>query len=200
MSVLVGRPAPDFTAAAVLGDGSIVEDFKLSDYKGKYVVIFFYPLDFTFVCPSEIIAHDHRVSAFEERGVQVIGVSIDSQFSHYAWRNTPVDKGGIGPVKFPLVADVNHDIVTNYGIAHPEAGVAMRASFLIDKEGVVQHQVVNNLPLGREVDEMLRLVDALQFTEEHGEVCPAGWQKGQSGMKPTTEGVADYLANNAEQL
>lgn len=200
MSVLVGRPAPDFTSAAVLGDGSIVEDFKLSDYKGKYVVIFFYPLDFTFVCPSEIIAHDHRVAAFEERGVQVIGVSIDSQFTHHAWRNTPVEKGGIGPVKFPLVADINHDIVTNYGIAHPEAGVALRASFLIDKEGVVQHQVVNNLPLGREVDEMLRLVDALQFTEEHGEVCPAGWQKGQSGMKPTTDGVAEYLADNAENL
>ena len=200
MSVLVGRPAPDFTSAAVLADGSIVEDFKLSDYKGKYVVIFFYPLDFTFVCPSEIIAHDHRVAAFEERGVQVIGVSIDSQFTHHAWRNTPVEKGGIGPVKFPLVADVNHDIVTNYGIAHPEAGVALRASFLIDKDGVVQHQVVNNLPLGREVDEMLRLVDALQFTEEHGEVCPAGWQKGQSGMKPTSEGVAEYLAGNAENL
>ncbi|MGJ8669182.1 MAG: peroxiredoxin [Oceanococcus sp.] len=200
MSVLVGRPAPDFTAAAVLGDGSIVEDFKLSDYKGKYVVIFFYPLDFTFVCPSEIIAHDHRVAAFEERGVQVIGVSIDSQFTHHAWRNTPVEKGGIGPVKFPLVADVNHDIVTNYGIAHPEAGVALRASFLIDKDGVVQHQVVNNLPLGREVDEMLRLVDALQFTEQHGEVCPAGWQKGQSGMKPTSDGVAEYLAGNADNL
>ena len=200
MSVLVGRPAPDFTSAAVLGDGTIVENFKLSDFKGKYVVIFFYPLDFTFVCPSEIIAHDHRVAAFEERGVQVIGVSIDSQFSHFAWRNTPVNKGGIGPVKFPLVADVNHDIVTNYGIAHPEAGVALRASFLIDKDGIVQHQVVNNLPLGREVDEMLRLVDALQFTEEHGEVCPAGWQKGQSGMKPTTDGVAEYLAGNADKL
>ena len=200
MSVLVGRPAPDFTSAAVLGDGTIVENFKLSDFKGKYVVIFFYPLDFTFVCPSEIIAHDHRVAAFEERGVQVIGVSIDSQFSTFAWRNTPVNKGGIGPVKFPLVADVNHDIVTNYGIAHPEAGVALRASFLIDKDGIVQHQVVNNLPLGREVDEMLRLVDALQFTEEHGEVCPAGWQKGQSGMKPTTDGVAEYLAGNADKL
>ncbi len=200
MSVLVGRSAPDFTAAAVLGDGSIVEDFKLSDYKGKYVVLFFYPLDFTFVCPSEIIAHDHRVAAFEERGAQVIGVSIDSQFSHYAWRNTPVDKGGIGPVKFPLVADINHDIVTAYGIAHPEAGVALRASFLIDKEGVVQHQVVNNLPLGREVDEMLRLLDALQFTEVHGEVCPAGWNKGQAGMKPTAQGVAEYLADNAADL
>lgn len=200
MSVLVGRPAPDFTAAAVLGDGTIVDDFKLSDFKGKYVVLFFYPLDFTFVCPSEIIAHDHRAAAFEQRGAQIIGVSIDSQFAHFAWRNTPVDKGGIGPVKFPLVADTNHDIVSAYGIAHPDAGVAMRASFLIDKEGVVQHQVVNNLPLGREVDEMLRLLDALQFTETHGEVCPAGWQKGQSGMKPTAEGVAEYLAGNAADL
>ena len=162
MSVLVGRNAPDFTAAAVMPDGSIVEDFKLSDLRGKYTVLFFWPLDFTFVCPSEIIAHDKRVAAFEERGVQVVGVSIDSQFTHFAWRNTPVDKGGIGEVKFPMVADVNHDIVAKYGIAHPDAGVAMRASFLIDKEGVVQHQVVNNLPLGREVDEMLRLVDALQ--------------------------------------
>ena len=200
MSVLVGRNAPDFTAAAVMPDGSIVEDFKLSDLRGKYTVLFFWPLDFTFVCPSEIIAHDKRVAAFEERGVQVVGVSIDSQFTHCAWRNTPVDKGGIGEVKFPMVADVNHDIVAKYGIAHPDAGVAMRASFLIDKEGVVQHQVVNNLPLGREVDEMLRLVDALQFTEEHGEVCPAGWQKGDAGMKPTSAGVAEYLSSNADKL
>lgn len=200
MSVLVGRQAPDFTAAAVMGDGSIKEDFKLSDYKGQYVVVFFYPLDFTFVCPSEIIAHDHRAEAFAERGVQLVGVSIDSQFTHFAWRNTDVNNGGIGPVKFPLVADTKQEIMKSYGIDHPEAGVAMRASFLIDKDGVVQHQVVNNLPLGREVDEMLRLVDALQFTEEHGEVCPAGWRKGDSGMKPTTEGVAEYLSGNADKL
>ncbi|MDX1496075.1 MAG: peroxiredoxin [Salinisphaeraceae bacterium] len=200
MSVLVGRQAPDFTAAAVMGDGSIKEDFKLSDYKGQYVVLFFYPLDFTFVCPSEIIAHDHRAEAFAERGVQLVGVSIDSQFTHFAWRNTDVNNGGIGPVQFPLVADTKQEIMKSYGIDHPEAGVAMRASFLIDKDGVVQHQVVNNLPLGREVDEMLRLVDALQFTEEHGEVCPAGWRKGDSGMKPTTEGVAEYLSGNADKL
>lgn len=200
MSVLVGREAPDFTAAAVMGDGSIKEDFKLSDYKGKYVVLFFYPLDFTFVCPSEIIAHDHRADAFAERDVQLVGVSIDSQFTHFAWRNTEVSNGGIGPVKFPLVADTKQEIMKAYGIDHPEAGVALRASFLIDKDGVVQHQVVNNLPLGREVDEMLRLVDALQFTEEHGEVCPAGWQKGKPGMKASTEGVAEYLAANAEAL
>ena len=180
-------------------DGSIKADFSLQDYRGKYVVLFFYPLDFTFVCPSEIIAHDKRVAAFAERGVELIGVSIDSQFTHAAWRNTAVDQGGIGPVKFPLVADINHSIVQSYGVEHPD-GVALRGSFLIDKDGIVQHAVVNNLPLGRNVDEMLRLVDALQFTEQHGEVCPAGWQAGDQGMKPTADGVADYLANNSDKL
>ena len=199
MSVLVSQPAPDFTAAAVLPDGSINENFRLSDLKGKYVVLFFWPLDFTFVCPSEIIAHDHRVSKFKDLGVEVVGVSIDSAFTHHAWRNTPVEKGGIGPVQFPIVADVRHDIVRAYGVEHPD-GVALRASFLIDKNGIVQHQVVNNLPLGRDVDEMLRLVEALQFTEEHGEVCPAGWRKGKPGMKPTAEGVASYLAEHSSAL
>jgi len=199
MSVLVNKQAPDFTAAAVLADGSITETFKLSDLKGKYVVLFFWPLDFTFVCPSEIIAHDRRMERFKELGVEVVGVSIDSQFTHFAWRNTPVNKGGIGPVRFPMVADVNHQIVRAYGVEH-EAGVALRASFLIDKDGVVQHQTVNNLPLGRNVDEMVRLVEALQFHEENGEVCPAGWQKGQSGMKADAAGVARYLAENAEAL
>lgn len=200
MSVLVGRPAPDFTAAAVLGDGSIVEDFKLSDYRGKYVVLFFYPLDFTFVCPSEIIAFDHRLEAFEERGVQVIGCSIDSQFTHHAWRNTPVDKGGIGPVAYPLVADVKHEICQAYDVEHPEAGVALRGSFLIDKEGIVRHQVVNDLPLGRNIDEMLRMIDALQYCEQHGEVCPAGWQRGKKAMQPTPEGVARFLAEAEGEL
>lgn len=200
MSVLVGRPAPDFTAAAVMSDGSIKENFKLSDLKGKYVVLFFYPLDFTFVCPSEIIAHDHRIEEFKSRGVEVVGVSIDSQFTHHAWRETPVDKGGIGRVRFPLVADVKHEIQNAYDVAHPEAGVAMRATFLIDRNGIVQHQVVNNLPLGRNVDEALRMIDALQFTEEHGEVCPAGWKKGAAGMKATTEGVASYLAEHSKEL
>jgi len=200
MSVLVGRPAPDFTAAAVLGDGSITETFKLSDFKGKkYVALFFWPLDFTFVCPSEIIAHNNRIKQFEERGVQLVGVSIDSQFTHFAWRATPVNKGGIGEVRFPMVADVSHQITQAYGIEN-EGGVALRGSFLIDKNGVVQHQVVNNLPLGREVDELLRVVDALQFTEVHGEVCPAGWKKGDEAMKPTAEGVASYLAKHAEAL
>lgn len=198
MTVLVNRPAPDFKATAVLGDGSF-KDIKLSDYKGKYVALFFWPLDFTFVCPSEIIAHENRRKAFEDRGVQLIGVSIDSQFTHYAWRETAVDKGGIGKVGFPIVADVQHEIVRAYGVEHQD-GVAFRATFLIDKNGVVQHQTVNNLPLGRNVDELLRLVDALQFTEQHGEVCPAGWKKGEEGMKADAKGVADYLAKHAKAL
>ncbi len=199
MSVLVTKQAPDFTATAVMPDNTINENFSLSDYKGQYVVLFFYPLDFTFVCPSEILAHHHRVAAFKERGVQVIGISIDSQFTHLAWRNTPVEKGGIGQIDFPLVADIKHKIMKKYGVKHPD-GVALRGSFLIDKEGIVRHQVVNDLPLGREVDEMLRLVDALQFTEEHGEVCPAGWNKGDEGMKPDPDGVAEYLAKHADEL
>ncbi|HHQ4160198.1 TPA: peroxiredoxin [Pseudomonas aeruginosa] len=199
MSVLVNKQAPDFAAAAVLGDGSIVDAFQLSSLRGKYVVLFFWPLDFTFVCPSEIIAHNNRMDKFRELGVEVVGVSIDSQFTHHAWRSTPVEKGGIGAVEFTMVADVKHEITRAYGIEH-EDGVALRASFLIDRAGVVQHQVVNNLPLGREVDEMVRLVEALQFTEEHGEVCPAGWRKGQKGMKASAEGVASYLAENAEAL
>jgi peroxiredoxin (alkyl hydroperoxide reductase subunit C) len=199
MSVLVTQKAPDFTAPAVMPDGTIKEDFKLSDLRGRYVVLFFWPLDFTFVCPTEIIAHDHRVAQFKERGVEVVGVSIDSQFTHFAWRNTPVKEGGIGPVRFPIVADIKHDITRAYGIEHPD-GVALRASFLIDRNGVVQHQVVNNLPLGRDVEEMLRVVDALKFTEEHGEVCPAGWHKGDAGMKPTAEGVASYLAKHEKKL
>jgi len=199
MSVLVTKPAPDFCASAVMADGSIKADFKLSDLRGKYVVLFFWPLDFTFVCPSEIIAHNNRIARFKELGVEVVGVSIDSEFTHYAWRNTSPDKGGIGAVQFPMVADKRHEIVRAYGVEHPD-GVALRASFLIDRNGIVQHQVVNNLPLGREVEEMLRMVEALQFTEQHGEVCPAGWRKGQQGMKPTAEGVAKYLSEHATQL
>ena len=199
MSVLVTKEAPNFIAPAVMPDGSIVDDFKLSDLLGKYVILFFWPLDFTFVCPTEIIAHDKRVEQFKERNVEIVGVSIDSQFTHFAWRNTSINDGGIGPIRYPMVADITHEITRAYGVEHPE-GVALRASFLIDKEGVVQHQVVNNLPLGRNVDEMLRMVDALQFIEEHGEVCPAGWNKGESGMKPTAEGVSDYLSKHSEEL
>jgi peroxiredoxin (alkyl hydroperoxide reductase subunit C) len=200
MSAFVCQKAPNFTASAVLPDGSIKDDFSLSDYAGKYVVMFFYPLDFTFVCPSEILAHNSRVDEFKKRGVQVIGVSIDSQFTHAAWRNTNVNNGGIGPIGFPLVADVKHEIAQAYGVEHPQAGVALRGSFLIDKDGIIQHMVINNLPLGRNVDEMLRMVDALQFTEENGEVCPAGWNKGDEGMKPSSAGVADYLSKHAAQL
>ncbi len=201
MSVLVGRPAPDFTAPAVLGSGEIVDGYTLSEaIKGKYAVVFFYPLDFTFVCPSELIAFDHRYQEFVDRGVEVIGVSIDSHFSHNAWRNTPVNEGGIGAVRYTLVADVKHSICQAYGVEHPAAGVAFRGSFLIDKEGQVRHQVVNDLPLGRNVDEMIRMVDALQFHEQHGEVCPAGWNKGEKGMNASPDGVAAYLAENADNL
>ena len=199
MSVLVAKEAPDFVAPAVMPDGVIKEDFKLSDLRGKYVVLFFWPLDFTFVCPTEIIAHNKRMEQFKDRNVEVVGISIDSQFTHFAWRSTAVNDGGIGAVDFPMVADVKHEITKAYGIEHPD-GVALRASFLIDKQGVVQHQVVNNLPLGRNVDEMVRIVDALQFTEQYGEVCPAGWNKGEAGMKPTSEGVAEFLSKHTDKL
>ena len=199
MAVLVGKKAPDFTATAVLGNNEI-KDITFSEVtKGKYAVVFFYPLDFTFVCPSELIAFDRRLEEFKKRNVEVLGVSIDSQFSHLAWKNTPVAQGGIGPVGYTLVADIKHEICRAYDV-EAEGGVALRGSFLIDRDGVVQHQVVNNLPLGRDIDEMLRVVDALQFTEEHGEVCPAGWNKGKAGMKASTEGVAAYLSEHAEAL
>ncbi|HZV55002.1 MAG TPA: peroxiredoxin [Rhodocyclaceae bacterium] len=199
MAVLVGKQAPDFTATAVFGDNEI-KPLNLSDYKGKYVVLFFYPLDFTFVCPSELIAFDNRLAEFKKRNVEVIGCSIDSQFTHLAWKNTPVNNGGIGSIKYPLVADVKHDICRAYDVEFAEAGVAFRGSFLIDRDGKVRHQVVNDLPLGRNIDEMLRMIDALQFTEEHGEVCPAGWQKGKAGMDASPEGVAKYLAELAKEL
>ncbi|MBC8330287.1 MAG: peroxiredoxin [Planctomycetes bacterium] len=199
MSVLVAKEAPDFTATAVMADGSFKDDFKLSDQRGKYVVLFFYPLDFTFVCPSELIAFDHRIAEFEKRGVQVVGCSVDSHFTHLAWRNTEINNGGIGPVKYPLVADLTKNISRDYDVLLNEA-VALRGSFLIDKAGVVRHQVVNDLPLGRNIDEMLRMIDALKFTEAHGEVCPAGWKDGEAGMKPSTAGVAEYLAGNAASL
>ncbi|MBR9908409.1 MAG: peroxiredoxin C [Gammaproteobacteria bacterium] len=201
MGVLVGRKAPNFTAAAVLGNGEIVENFNLFEQiKGKKAVIFFYPLDFTFVCPSELIAFDHRLEEFKKRGVEVIGVSIDSQFTHNAWRNTAEADGGIGEVKYPLVADVKHSICRAYDVEHPEAGVAFRASFLIDEDGLVRHQIVNDLPLGRNIDEMIRLVDALNFHQKHGDVCPAGWKEGDEGMKADPKGVADYLSKNASKL
>ena len=198
--MLVTNKAPDFTAKAVLADGSIVDSFKLSENFGpKGTVLFFYPLDFTFVCPSEIIAFSHRIEEFKSRGVNVIGVSVDSQFSHFAWRETPVNNGGIGRVKNPLVADLTKQISKDYDVLFGES-VALRGSFLIDGKGVIRHAVINDLPLGRNIDEMIRMVDAMQFTDEHGEVCAAGWQKGDEGMKATTEGVAEYLAKNSEKL
>ncbi len=200
-ALLVGREAPDFTVAAVTGTGEIIENFNLhTAISGKYGLVFFYPLDFTFVCPSELIALDHRMEEFKKRDVEVVAVSIDSQFTHNAWRNTPVDKGGIGPVRYTLAADTQHTICQGYGVEHPEAGVALRGAFLIDKDRVVRSQIVNDLPLGRNMGEILRLVDALQFHEEHGEVCPAGWNKGDKGMQASPQGVAEYLTTNAENL
>jgi peroxiredoxin (alkyl hydroperoxide reductase subunit C) len=201
VGVLVGREAPDFSAAAVLGDGTIVDDFNFrSRIENKYAILFFYPLDFTFVCPSELIAFDHRLDEFKKRNVEVIGCSVDSHYTHNAWRNTPIDEGGIGPVGYPLVADLNHAICKAYDVETPDGKVAFRGSFLIDENRIVRHQVVNDQALGRNIDEMLRMVDALQFNETHGEVCPAGWKEGDAAIKRTPQGVADYLAEHAKTL
>ena len=200
MSVLVTRKAPDFTAPAVLANGEIAEFNLETALKGKYGLIFFYPRDFTFVCPSELIALDHRIKEFQQRHVEVIAVSIDSQFTHNAYRQTPVKQGGIGPVHFTMVADITHSICQAYGVEHPAAGVALRGAFIIDKTGVVRSQIVNDLPIGRNIDELLRIIDAMQFFEEHGEVCPAGWEKGKAGMKASAQGVADYLSNHSDDL
>ena len=200
MGVLVGKPAPDFTCNAVLGDGTIVPNFNLANaIKGKYALVFFWPLDFTFVCPSELLAADHRMDKFKELNVEVIGVSIDSHFTHSAWRNTPVNSGGIGPVRFTMAADINHAITKAYDV-ETAGGVAYRGAFLIDKAGLVRSQTVNDLPLGRNFDEFIRVFEAIQFNEEHGEVCPAGWKKGDQGMKASAAGVADYLSKNASKL
>ncbi|NTV14387.1 MAG: peroxiredoxin [Desulfobulbaceae bacterium] len=194
MTTLVTKEAPDFTAQAVMADNSFSE-LTLASYRGKYVLLFFYPLDFTFVCPSEILAFDRAVGVFKEKNCEVLGVSVDSQFSHFAWRNTPINNGGIGTIHFPLVADLDKKISEAYGVLLP-AGISLRGLFLIDKSGIVQHQLVNNLPLGRNVDEAIRILDALQFTEKYGEVCPANWKPGEEGMKPTAEGVAEYLSKH----
>ncbi len=196
---LVQKPAPDFTATAVMPNGEQAQ-LTLSSFKGKkYVVLFFYPFDFTFVCPTEILAFSNHIEEFQKRGVEVIGCSIDSAHVHRAWRDTKVEDGGIGPIKYPLVADVNKDIARSYGVLL-EAGMALRGTFLIDKAGTVRQATVNDLPLGRSIEETLRLVDALQHTEEHGEVCPAGWNKGKTAMKANPKGVADFLKANAGKL
>lgn len=200
MSVLVGKQAPDFTVPAVLGNGTIVDEFNFAEAtKGKYALVFFYPLDFTFVCPSELIALDHRMDKFKELGVEVIGVSIDSHFTHNAWRNTPINEGGIGAVKYTLAADMQHDICKAYDV-ESDGGVAFRGAFLIDPNGTVRAQNINDLPLGRNIDELVRLVEALQFHEAHGEVCPAGWNKGDKGMDATPDGVAAYLSSESDNL
>jgi peroxiredoxin (alkyl hydroperoxide reductase subunit C) len=197
LTTLVTKEAPDFTAQAVLPDNSFAE-LTLSKYRGKYVVLFFYPLDFTFVCPSEILAFDKRVADFKAKNCEVIAVSVDSRFTHLAWKNTSVENGGIGNVQYPLVEDLDKSIARSYGILLNES-VALRGLFLIDTKGIVRHTVINDLPLGRSVGEALRMLDALQFVETHGgEVCPANWQEGAESMKPTKEGVAQYLAKHAK--
>jgi peroxiredoxin (alkyl hydroperoxide reductase subunit C) len=195
MTPLVTNEAPDFKAVAVMPDNSFNDGFALSGLRGQYVVLFFYPLDFTFVCPSEILAFNRALGQFAERNCQVVGVSIDSHFSHLAWKKTAVNDGGIGNVQFPLVADLDKSISENYGVLLP-MGIALRGLFVIDKAGVIRSQVVNDLPLGRSVDEALRVLDALQFTEQCGDVCPANWKKGDDAMTPTADGVAKYLTDH----
>ena len=201
MSILVGQKAPDFIMPAVLGSGEIMDEFRFLEAKGdRYAVLCFYPLDFTFVCPTELIALESRFTEFEKRAVLVVAISVDSQYTHHAWRNTPIEQGGIGPVRFVLGADVAHRVCREYGVKTCDGVCALRASFLIDREGVVRHQVVNDLSLGRDMDELLRMVDALQFHEANGEVCPAGWREGQPGIAETPAGVVAYLTEHAATL
>ena len=195
---LVQKQAPDFTAKAVMPNGE-TKPIKLSDFRDKYVVLFFYPFDFTFVCPTEIIAFSNHLAEFEKRKVQVLGCSIDSHHTHRAWRNTKIEDGGIGSITYPLISDINKNIARDFGVLL-EGGMAARGTFLIDRQGIVRQETVNDLPLGRSVEETLRLVDALQHTEEHGEVCPAGWNKGKTAMKETPQGVASFLKDNAAKL
>lgn len=201
MSVLVGRQAPDFTVSAVLGNGDIVDDFTFSEaIHGKYALLFFYPLDFTFVCPSELIALNNRMEEFRKRGIEVVGISIDSQFTHFAWRKKAVEEGGIGSIQFTLAADLTHRVTEAYGVEHPDMSVAFRGAFIIDKKGIVRSQIVNDLPIGRNIVEILRIFDAVDFYEKRGEVCPANWKLGEKGMKATTAGVAEYLKEHSEEL
>ncbi|MCP5369858.1 MAG: peroxiredoxin [Rickettsiaceae bacterium] len=200
LGVQIGQNAPDFTAKAVMPDNEINDSFNLRQYlKGGKGILFFYPLDFTFVCPSEIIAFNNRLGEFVSRNTKIVAVSVDSHFCHRAWKATPLAKGGIGNIQFPLVADLNKQIGYDYNVLNDE-GIAYRATFLIDDNFNIRHYVVNDLPLGRNVDETLRMIDALDHHTVYGEVCPAGWQKGEQGMRPTQEGVSDYLASNADKL
>ncbi len=214
--MIVTKQAPDFTATAIMPDNNF-QDITLSDYRGKKVVLFFYPLDFTFVCPTELLAFDKRLGEFNKRGVEVIGCSVDSKWTHHAWKNTPVNQGGIGNVQYPIIADLDKSVTRAFDVligAEPATvmthddeietsiggALAMRGSFLIDEEGVVRHAVINDLPLGRNIDEMLRMIDALSHYQKHGEVCPAGWQEGQSAMAESPESVSNYLSENVETL
>ena len=196
MTFMVGHKFPDVTVSAVMADGSIQEEFKVQDFaKGQYAVVFFYPLDFTFVCPTELVAFNKAMSKFEEMGVKVMGASVDSVHAHAAWRRTPLNEGGIGEVAYPLISDLNKELCAELGIL--TNGVSFRASYLIDKEGTVRHMVINDLPLGRSVSEMVRMVEALQFHEEHGEVCPANWKQGEEAISTTRESTGAYLAKQA---
>ncbi len=200
MNPFIGKPAPDFEAKVVMPDNSIVADFNLRRYlKGHKGVVFFYPLDFTFVCPSEIIAFNNRLGEFAARNTKIVAVSVDSHFSHHAWKAMPVNKGGIGNIQFPLVSDLKKDISNAYNVLNEE-GISYRATYLIDEHFNIRHYLINDLPLGRNVDETLRMIDALDHYNTHGEVCPAGWKKGDQGMSPTHQGVSDYLTSNAEKL
>jgi len=200
MQVFIGKQAPDFTAKAILPDNNIEFEFNLKRYaKGHKCVVFFYPLDFTFVCPSEIIAFHNRLGDFADRYTKVVSVSVDSHFSHLAWKNTPHSKGGIGNVQFPMVSDLNKNISRAYNVLNDD-GISLRGTFLIDEDFNVRHMLVNDLPLGRNVNETIRMVDALHFHKENGEVCPAGWHKGDEGMTASAEGVADYLTSNVDKL
>jgi peroxiredoxin 2/4 len=196
MDTLVCREAPDFIAKAILADGTIKADFTLSSLRGRYVILLFYPMDFTFVCPSELIAFDQAREEFSKRDTDIVGISVDSHYTHAAWRRTARNAGGVGDLGYPLVSDLRKDIARSYGVLLDEE-VALRGLFLIDREGIVRHVIVNDLPLGRNVDEAIRMVDALRFHEEKGEVCPANWKKGEAGMKPTQQGVVDYLSKYA---
>lgn len=190
--LLVGEKAPAFSAKAVV-NGQIIEKFSLNDFLGKYVVFFFYPLDFTFVCPTELHAFQDKEEEFFKRNAQVVACSVDSEYSHFAWLNTPKLQGGIQGVRYPLVSDLNKEIATNYAVLKKEDGIAYRGQFIIDKQGLVRHQLVNDLPIGRSVDEVLRLLDAIIFSEEHGEVCPANWHAGAKAMQPNSEGIKAYF-------